>query len=285
MVAGAETIIVLYETTRPGNGHQNYVPVNNLEYCRSGKFQWLVRNWVLLAALITGTPVSAQEVKVAVAANFKVTAQTLASEFPLKSLYPVVLIPGSTGKLFAQIRNGAPFDVLLAADADRPALLEEQGLAVGGSRFTYAIGRLALWKPRSTNNQLEASAIVQGDFRFLAIANPELAPYGQAARDLLEGLSLWTQLQNQLVRGENIGQAYQFVATGNAELGLVAWSQLKQSGEPDPGTYWLVPGDLHEPIAQQAILVRPSAGGQAFLDYMQSARAKGIMISHGYLIP
>jgi molybdate transport system substrate-binding protein len=195
-----------------------------------------------------------------------------------------VLIPGSTGKHYAQIRNGAPFDAFFAADADRPMRLEQEVRIVPGSRFTYAIGQLVLWSPDAGLVD-PGGAVLQSDrFRHLAIANPDLAPYGAAARSVLQALGLWDALAPKLVRGENIGQTFQFVISGNAELGFVARSQLEAPGRAPAGSSWPPPRDLYPPIEQQAVLLRDSPASRAFLAFMR-ARARAIVRAYGYDSP
>src|SRR5690606_25869413 len=185
--------------------------------------------------------VAADEVRIAVATNFAATMNALIQRFEELTEHSVLASSGSTGSHYAQIRNGAPFDAFFAADDERPQLLEEEGLIVPGSRFLYAVGRLALWSPRPDYVDEEGRVLEAGGFRFLAIANPEVAPYGAAARDVLVARGLWDALQPRLVRGQDIGQTYQFVATGNAELGFVAWAQLARQEPEVQGSYWLVP--------------------------------------------
>ncbi|MEE4216387.1 MAG: molybdate ABC transporter substrate-binding protein [Xanthomonadales bacterium] len=225
------------------------------------------------------------EVRVAAASNFRDALEELSVEFEEQSAHDVVLIFGATGKHYAQVVHGAPFDVFFAADTARPERLEKEGLAVSGSRFTYAIGRLALWSTNADLVDPEGLAIGQGEYRHLAIANPELAPYGRAAKETLQSLGLWDTVSNHLVTGENIGQTFQFVASGNAELGLVAWSQLQGGGAGLGGSRWLVPDTLHRPIEQQAVLLKPGDAAESFLAFLRSAKAVEIIRAHGYGVP
>ena len=239
-----------------------------------------------LLLLLMSAGVSADRVRVAVASNFRPTLDALVRAFESASEHRVEVVSGSTGKLYAQIVQGAPFDLLLAADAERPRRLEAEGRTQPGSRFTYAIGRLVLWSPDPRRVDGEGQVLKQRDFRYLAIANPRLAPYGRAARQLLQAMGLWTDLQGRLLRGENIAQAYHFVASGNAELGLVAWSQLRgPAGRVEQGFWWLPPGDLHEPIEQQLVLLNDRAGARAFHAFLAGAEARRIIESHGYERP
>lgn len=230
--------------------------------------------WVLSA--------SAERITVAVAANFTVTMNALAEAFERDSDHTVVVASGSTGKHYAQILHGAPFDVFMAADSERPALLEENGQAVAGSRVTYAVGRLALWSPDPDLVDARGDVLGSDGFHRLAIANPRLAPYGEAARQVLVELGLYQDLRAKLVQGENIGQAYQFVHSGSAELGLVAYAQLRRPGVKPRGSYWLVPRPLHEPLLQQAVILEDSPAARALMAFLQSRRAQRIIQDFGY---
>lgn len=239
----------------------------------------------VLALLTSAGIAAADTIRVAVASNFADPLRPIARRFEAGTGHTVILSPGSTGKLFAQIVNGAPFDVFLAADTERPARLERDGVAVPGSRSTYAVGRLILWSPRPGYVDERGAVLETGRFRHLAIANPKLAPYGKAAREVLEARGLWAALQGRLVRGENIGQAFQFVNSGNAELGLVAYAQVRRPGHPVAGFGWLVPQSLHAPIAQQAVLLKDRDAARAFLAFLRSEAATEILRGFGYGIP
>ncbi len=222
----------------------------------------------------------------AVAANFLHPSEALQTLFATHTGHRLRISSGSTGQLYAQIVNGAPYDVFLAADQRRPRLLEERGLAVHGSRFTYAMGALTLWSPDAARiDEAGPRVLRRSDFRHLAIANPELAPYGLAARQALQTLGLWDALGSKLVRGENIAQTFQFVVTGNAELGFVALSQVLSPRNRAPGSRWNVPGTLHEPIRQDAVLLargRDNPAASAFLGFLRSAKAAALIRSFGY---
>lgn len=239
---------------------------------------------VTATTLISGQ-VMADEIRIAVASNFAGAIKAAVGLFEADSGHRVTLAFGSTGKHYAQIRNGAPFDAFFAADARRPELLEKESLAIAGSRFTYAVGKLVLWSPAMAYVDSQGKILKQGTFRHLAIANPELAPYGIAAREVLTEFGLWDKLERRLVRGENISQAFQFVASGNAELGFVAWSQLKRPGHEVEGSFWDVPTRLYSPIEQQAILLKDSDAGRAFMSFMRSEKAIRIIRDHGYETP
>ncbi len=227
----------------------------------------------------------AGEVSVAVAANFSAPMQKIAQAFAQDTGHQARLAFGSTGSFYAQIRNGAPFQVLLAADAETPLKLEKEGLAVPGTRFTYATGRLVLWSPQSGRVD-EAGAVLRTDrYQRLALANPRLAPYGRAALETLAKLGLQAQVQPRLVQGDNIAQAYQFVATGNAQLGFVALSQVQSQGRITQGSAWVVPAELHAPITQDAALLRPGQGqpaALALLAYLQGEKARAVIREFGY---
>lgn len=241
----------------------------------------------LVALACVTAPAPGAEVLVAVAANFQPALERLAGPFDALTGHAIRASAGSTGTLYTQIVHGAPFHVLLAADSERPARLEREGRAVSGSRFTYAVGRLTLWSRRPGRVPAQgAGALARDDFRHLAIANPALAPYGRAARQALEALGLWTRLRPRLVIGQNVGQAWQFVATGNAELGLVAWSQVLADGAR--GSHWMVPAGLHAPIRQDAVLLEAGAGSRAaraFLGFLRSDAARAVIESFGYVVP
>jgi len=234
--------------------------------------------------LLSSPGIRAESVLVAVAANFTGTARQVADAFEQASGHDVKLVAGSTGKHFAQIVNGAPFDVLLAADRERAERLEHEGRARPGSRFTYAIGRLALWRPATKPTATDEHMLGKGDFRHLALANPRLAPYGLAARQTLEHLGLWDRLQDRLVFGENVAQAFRFVDSGAAELGFVALAQLRRAGA-NATEWWAVPASHHAPIEQQAVLLSDAPSAVAFLEFLRDDPARGIIRAAGYGVP
>src|ERR1700687_2184086 len=233
------------------------------------------------------------EVRVAVAANFIAPCEEIGRAFEKRSGYRVATTSGSTGKLAAQIQNGAPFDVLLAADAERAALLERDGTAVAGSRFTYARGRLVLWSLDPALVDGAGKVLAGGRFRHLAIASPKLAPYGAAAEQGLPALGLWQRLSPLLVQGEDIGQTYQFVASGAAELGFVALSQLRAAaGRADggriKGSQWSAPKASYRPIDQPALLLagaKDTPAAWAFLDFLKGGEARAVIERYGYRLP
>ncbi len=231
---------------------------------------------------------SADEVRVAVAANFTAPMQKIAEAFAHDTGHRAVLAFGATGKFYAQINNGAPFDVLLAADEQTPQRLEDEGQGVTGSRFTYAVGSLVLWSAREGYVDPQGRVLADGEFRHLALANPKTAPYGAAALQTLEKLGLRERLQPRFVQGENIAQTHQFVASGNAELGFIALSQVIEDGRIARGSAWRVPADQHQPIRQDALLLQRgehNPAARALLDYLRSASAVALIRAYGYEVP
>jgi len=239
----------------------------------------------LLAMLVIASTAHAGEVQVAVAANFTAPMQKIAAAFEQDTGNKAVLAFGATGKFYAQIHNGAPFEILLAADDETPARLEQEKQTVPGSRFTYATGKLVLWSAKADYVDSAGKVLQSGNFNHLSIANPKAAPYGAAAVETLTRMNLMTRLQPKIVQGENISQAHQFVSTGNAELGFVALSQVARDGKFTAGSGWIVPDAMHSPIRQDAlILARGSANpaARALMDYLKSDKAKGIIRAFGY---
>jgi len=230
-------------------------------------------------------PSSADEIRIVVASNFNDAAKELVARFVAKTGHKVKLITGSTGKLYAQIIHGAPFDAFFAADARRPKRLEQEKVAVPGSRFTYAVGRLVLWSPKPGLVDADGGVLHSDRFHYLAIANPKPAPYGRAAEQLLHKLGLWTVLRARMVRGENIGQTFGFVSSGNADLGLVAWSQVMNLNRSIAGSLWEVPVSLYDPIEQQAVLLRDNTAARAFMAFVKSDEARAIIRGYGYDTP
>lgn len=244
--------------------------------------------FVTLISVVPPSIARADEALVAVATNFAEVMERLERDFERDSGHELTVVSGSTGKLYAQITNGAPFDVFLAADRERPRLLEEQGLAVDASRFTYAVGCLVLWSPIAGRVAPDgAETLRHGDFRKLAMANPALAPYGAAARETLEKLGLYEQLRGRLVIGENIGQAFAMVATGNAELGFVALSYVMSARNEMPGSRWDVPQEYYAPIRQDTVLLERGAGNDAaaaLLRWLKEDEARAIVERFGYRV-
>ncbi|TNB48738.1 molybdate ABC transporter substrate-binding protein [Martelella lutilitoris] len=244
----------------------------------------VVALFVIAAAFAATRPSSAETVNVAVAANFTAAAEEIAALFAEETGHEALLSFGSTGRLYAQILHGAPFSVFLAADQERPRLAVEAGLALADSRFTYALGALVLFS--AEEDLVDDGGILErpDDFNRIAIANPASAPYGAAAVETLEALKLYDRLKDRIVRGENITQTFQFVATGNADIGFVALSQV--AGKKG-GSRWRVPQDLYSPIAQDAVLLTSGADNPAafsFMAFLKSDAAHKIVQNHGYQI-
>ena len=242
----------------------------------------------LFALVFAPFAAQSEQALVAVAANFAEVARALESEFERNGEHSIDLVIGSTGKLYAQIMNGAPFDMLLAADQDRPRRLEEASLSMAGSRRTYAVGRLVLWSPDPQRLAGDGVAVLRdGEFRSLAIANPRLAPYGAAAVAALQALGAYEELRSRIVMGENVGQAHAMVASGNAELGLIALSSVRRPGSAALGSIWELPADLYSPIRQDAVLLAramDNIAARAFLDFLTGAFAIHLIERYGYRV-
>ena len=258
---------------------------------RKTKLKLLTCFFVLFGCLMGTSQAVADELKVAVASNFYPTMKLIAKHFELKTAGSsgqqpkVILIPSSSGKHYAQIMNGAPFDVFFSADIDRARLLEQEGGAIAGTRFTYALGKLILWSSIDNYVDSKGEVLNKKDFRYLAIANPKLAPYGKSAEEALRSLKLWTNLKKRLVQGENIAQTFQFISTGNAKLGFVAYSQIMNSGLSIDGSFWEVPQSIYKPIEQQAVLLKDSYIGREFLSFVKSDESLSIIYESGYGLP
>jgi len=239
--------------------------------------------YALLIVLISSMgSVKADEILIAVASNFKSAIAEIAKEFEENTNHKVTLIFGSTGKHYAQIKNGAPFDAFFSADSKRPELLESEGIIIPDSRFTYALGKLVLWSPQDKLVDNKGQVLSEGEFQRLAMAHPKLAPYGKAAFEVLENKGVWDELQAKVVRGENIGQTFQFVKSGNAQLGFVAYSQLKQKNHPITGDYWNIPQSLYSPIRQQAVLLKDNEAARDFMASMKTESSRAIIRDFGY---
>ena len=240
-----------------------------------------------LTAAIAGFA-HADEVQVAVAANFTAPMQQIAAQFEKDSGHKAVLSFGATGKFYAQIVNGAPFELLLAADDETPARLEKEGQGVAGSRFTYAIGKLVLWSADPKLVDAKGEILKKGGFKHLAIANPKTAPYGAAAMQVMGKLGVADTLKPLFVQGENISQTHQFVSTGAAELGFIAYSQVIKNGKVGSGSGWIVPGKLYDPIRQDAVILakgKDKPASQALMNYLKTPKAREIIASFGYSLP
>lgn len=233
-------------------------------------------------------PAHAAEVRVAVAANFAQAMKEIAAEFQKETGHVVSLSQGASGKFYAQISNGAPFDIFLSADDETPAKLLKEGKAVAGTASTYAIGRLVLWSPNAKLVD-QGGAVLKGDgFRFIAIANAKVAPYGRAAVQVMQKLGVLSKIEPRVVQGESIAQTYQFVSSGNAQLGFVALSQVWDGSRITPGSGWIVPEAMHEPLRQDAVLLNPgrdAPAARALLSYLSSDKSKKIIERYGYRLP
>ena len=245
----------------------------------------LHRLLALTAALAFTTLARADVVQVAVAANFTAPARALAEVFARTTGHEAKLSFGATGAFYTQIKNGAPFDVLLAADDERPARLEKEGDTVAGSRFTYATGQLVLWSAKPGLVDDEGAVLKHGQFGKIAIANPKNAPYGAAAVEAMNKLGLAATLQPKLVTGESIGQTFNFIATGNAELGFVALAQVLEGGKLKSGSMWVVPAQYHAPIIQDAVILKRAANNpaaKAWMELLKTPQSKALIRSYGY---
>lgn len=251
----------------------------------SEDFVTMRRGLVGLLLALAGAAASAGQVQVAVAANMAAPMRKIAAEFARATGHEAVVVLGSTGKFYAQIKAGAPFEVLLAADDTTPAKLEREGLAVPGTRFTYATGQLVLWSADPSMVDAKGEVLRQPPRGKLAVADPKLAPYGAAAMETLTKLGVLAAWQPQIVQGESIGQAYQFAATGNAALGFVALAQVMADGRITKGSAWIVPGTLHAPLKQDAVLLQTgqsNPAATALLQYLKSDAARATLRGFGY---
>ncbi|MDP1999395.1 MAG: molybdate ABC transporter substrate-binding protein [Rhodoferax sp.] len=241
----------------------------------------------LVVWLLTAAPAIslADEARIAVAANFAEPIKAVAAVLEKTTGHTLKVTLGATGKLYAQIKNGAPFDVLLAADTKAPAQLEADGLAQAGSRFTYATGKLVLWSTDAAKVDAQGAVLKAGNFRKLAYASPKVAPYGAAAVQVIEQLGLTAALSPKLVQGESIGQTYGFVYTGNAEIGFVAMSQVLAGGQLKSGSMWVIPQSLYEPIRQDTVVLKRGANNPAVLALMTLLKSKDtqdLIRTYGY---
>ncbi|MBK24642.1 MAG: molybdate ABC transporter substrate-binding protein [Halobacteriovorax sp.] len=235
-----------------------------------------MRLFICLIFGLSFTPVFGSEVRLAVASNFANPIKELIREFEKNSDIKIKLSLGSTGKQYAQILQGAPFDLFLSADSLRPKLLEEKGIGVRSTRSTYAVGKLVLWTPKIRTSSELLKDLKNINFKYISIAKPKLAPYGKLAKNYLRELGIWKKLNNKMVQGQNINQAMQFVLSGNAQLGLLAYSQVKNL----KGS--LIKLDDRYKIAQQVILLKESTSNRKFLSFLKSNQAKKIIQDLGY---
>lgn len=244
-----------------------------------------LKSLVVAIAALGMTGAFADEVQVAVAANFTAPIQAIAKDFERDTGHKLVAAFGATGQFYTQIKNGAPFEVFLSADDTTPARLEQEGDTVKGSRFTYAIGTLALWSAKEGYVDSKGDVLKANQYQHLSIANPKTAPYGLAATQVLGKLGLIDATKARIVEGQSITQAYQFVSTGNAELGFVALSQIYKDGKLASGSAWIVPAELHDPIKQDAVILnkgKDNPAAKALVEYLKGPQAASVIKSFGY---
>jgi molybdate transport system substrate-binding protein len=240
----------------------------------------------VLATLVLASPALAEDVRVAVASNFSAPMQALGEAFERETRNRLIVSYGATVKLYTQIQQGAPFDVFLAADDDHPRQLEKNAMAVAGSRFTYAIGRIALWSPKPGYVDDSAQILRKGAFKHIVLADPDVSPYGSASKEYLRSHGLLRKLKPRFLIAENALQAYQLVESGQAELGFVPLSQLANASDANrKGSTYILPLDSYPRLKQQAILLRPKDAASAWLAFLQSDTARSIILQHGYLLP
>ena len=247
-----------------------------------------LRLFLTVVLLVVVSTSEAATVLVAVASNFTKPMTEIAAEFEKATGHSANLSFGSTGKFVAQLENGGPFEILLAADEKAPEKLEKAGLTVEGSRFIYALGKLVLWSAKPGYVDDQGKILESGDFKHVALADPKLAPYGAAAIELLKSRNLLTKLQPLFVLGENIAQTYQFISTSNAELGFIALSQVIENGKIATGSGWIIPSDQYSPIKQGAVLMKQGAenpAAPALMNFLKSAPALAIIEKYGYDLP
>jgi molybdate transport system substrate-binding protein len=243
---------------------------------------------ILLLCGLMSSPVWAGEVSVAVATDFAAPMERIVPLFQKESGHTVKVSTGASGKLYAQIRGGAKFDVFLSADEELPRLLMQEGFAVGGSRFVYAKGRLVLWSVQPGLVDDKASVLNKGNFNALAIANPLFSPYGVAAKETLTKLTMWNSIQRKLDKGDDLSQTYQMAASEKDDLAFIALSQVMRDGKMSAESWWLVPPEMHNPIRQGAVLLtgaKDKAAAKAFLAFLKSEKARAVMRGFGYEVP
>lgn len=243
---------------------------------------------VCIASILLSVSVQAAEVKVAVASNFSQPMKDIAVEFEKDTGHKLNLTQGATGKFYAQITNGAPFEVFLSADDETPSKLVKEGKAISGTQFTYAIGRLVLWSPDEKLVDQSGAVLKTDRFKFIAIANAKVAPYGRAAVQTMQKLGVLRAIEPRVVQGESIAQTHQFVTTGNAQLGFVALSQVWENNRIKSGSGWIIPEEMHEQLRQDGVLLNPgkeSSAANALVNYLKSDKAKKIIERYSYKLP
>lgn len=242
---------------------------------------------ILLLSLMS-SPAFAAEVRVAVAANFAAPVESIAALFKQESGHTLKVTSASSGKLYTQISGGAAFDVFLSADEEIPKRLIREGAAVSGSRFVYATGRLALWSAQPGFVDSKGAVLNKGNFDTLAIPNPRFSPYGIAAKETLEKLTMWNAVQRKLTKGDDVVQTYQMAATEKVDLAIIALSQIMRDDKVAGGSWWLIPSEMHTPIHQSAVLLsgaKDSTAALALLAFLKSDKAKKVILGFGYEIP
>ena len=237
---------------------------------------------ILLGGLVIHSA-NASTLRIAVASNFTHTMKSIVKRYHEKTAQRVLISSGSTGKHFAQIMNGAPFDIFFAADKRRPEIIENNNIVQPGNRFTYAIGQLVLWSAKIQDRHLNLSIFNNFTNKYLAIANPKLAPYGKAAEETLKKINAWSRIRKNIVMGENITQAFQFAASGNAALAMLAYSQVKQANAN--GQYYLIPKNHYTPIEQQAVILKNNKNVQSFVSFFKSKKSQDLILNAGYRLP
>jgi molybdate transport system substrate-binding protein len=238
----------------------------------------------VLSLLLASFQVLARDLTIAVASNFTATAENIISLFEQDTGHHVVMVSGATGKLYAQIKNGAPFEVFLAADKKHPLAAEQDGLAVPGTRFTYAKGKLVLWSIKPDRFSDGEAYVKEMLFAKIAIANPATAPYGEAAQEVLKHLGVWQQIKFKLIQGNDIAQVFQFAITGNVDAGFITFSQVK-AWKNTYGSLWEIPQNYYKPIVQQAVLLQKGKSdsvAQAFIDFLKTPKVRQIITDNGY---
>ncbi|MDH4235318.1 MAG: molybdate ABC transporter substrate-binding protein [Gallionella sp.] len=254
-------------------------------------FSFALRGRIAAVVVLFGlmsAPVCAGDVRVAVASDFAAPMERIVTLFRKQSGHTVDFSLGSSGKFYAQIKGGEPFDVFLSADEELPKRLTQEGLAVGGTRFVYALGRLVLWSAQPGLVDAKGKVLRNGSYNKLAIADPRLSPYGMAAKETLEKLAMWNGMQRKLEKSEDITQSYQLAVIEKADLAFIALSQIMRDGKVKDGSWWLVPPELYRPIRQSAVLItaaQDQEAAQAFLDFLGSKQVSAIIQSFGYELP
>ncbi len=241
---------------------------------------------VLLGLLLSvSLAARAADVQVAVAANFAGPFEKIAADFAAETGHKAIVAVGSTGKFYSQIKAGAPFEILLAADDETPKKIISEGDGVAGSQFTYARGKLVLWSAKPGLVDDKGAVLTKPEIAHIAICDPKLAPYGLAAEEALKASKLYDTLKPKFVTAESISQAYQFTASGNAEIGFIALSQVAVPGKPQAGSYWVVPANLYSPIQQDAVLLKKGEANPAavaLLKFLKGDKARALIKSYGY---